>query len=120
MLGDRIAKHDVRVWLVNTGWTGGPYGVGSRMKLPYTRAMVSAALSGVLDKARFEADPVFGIEVPTAVPRVPSEVLTPRATWTDGAAYDAQAKKLATMFRENFEQYRSAVPDDVAKAGPRT
>jgi phosphoenolpyruvate carboxykinase (ATP) len=110
----------VRVWLVNTGWSGGPYGVGSRVKLPYTRAMVGAALSGALDKATFKADPVFGIEVPAAVPGVPAELLTPRSTWADAAAYDAQARKLATMFRENFEQYRSAVPDDVAKAGPRT
>jgi phosphoenolpyruvate carboxykinase (ATP) len=120
MLGERIARHGVRVWLVNTGWSGGPYGVGSRVKLPYTRAMVGAALSGALDNATFKADPVFGIEVPAAVPGVPAELLTPRSTWADAAAYDAQARKLATMFRENFEQYRSAVPDDVAKAGPRT
>jgi phosphoenolpyruvate carboxykinase (ATP) len=119
MLGERIGRHDVRVWLVNTGWTGGPYGVGSRMKLPYTRAMVAAALAGTLDEVPTRADPVFGLEVPTAVPGVPGELLTPRSTWSDPAAYDAQARKLATMFRENFEQYRSAVPEEVAKAGPR-
>jgi phosphoenolpyruvate carboxykinase (ATP) len=119
MLGERIARHGARVWLVNTGWTGGPFGVGSRMKLPHTRAMVRAALSGALDGARFQPDPVFGIEVPAEVPGVPSEVLTPRATWADASAYDAQARKLTTMFRENFEQYRTAVSEDVAKAGPR-
>jgi len=120
MLGERIARHEARVWLVNTGWTGGPYGVGSRMKLPHTRAMVGAALAGTLNGVRYQSDPVFGFEVPTEVPGVPAEVLTPRATWADPSAYDAQARKLATMFRENFEQYRSAVAEDVAKAGPRT
>jgi phosphoenolpyruvate carboxykinase (ATP) len=118
MLGERIARHDVRVWLVNTGWTGGPYGTGSRRKLPYTRAMVSAALAGALDGAAMETDPVFGFQVPAAVPGVPPEVLTPRRTWSDPAAYDAQARKLATMFRENFAQYTSAVPREVAEAGP--
>ena len=120
MLGERIARHEARVWLVNTGWTGGPYGVGARMRLPYTRAMVSSALSGALEGAAYRTDPVFGFEVPVEVPGVPAEVLMPRATWTDPAAYDAQARKLATMFRENFEQYRPAVPEDVAKAGPKT
>ena len=119
MLGERISRHGARVWLVNTGWTGGAYGVGSRMKLPYTRAMVAAALSGALDRAAFRPDPVFGFEVPAEVPGVPSELLTPRGTWADPAAYDAQSRKLATMFRENFEHYRSAVPDEVASAGPR-
>jgi phosphoenolpyruvate carboxykinase (ATP) len=118
MLGERIAKHGSKVWLVNTGWTGGPHGIGSRMKLSHTRTMVAAALAGALDGASFRRDPVFGLEVPAAVPGVPSEVLTPRATWADPAAYDAQARKLATMFRENFEQYRSQVPDTVAAAGP--
>jgi phosphoenolpyruvate carboxykinase (ATP) len=120
MLGERIARHEARVWLVNTGWTGGPYGVGSRMKLPHTRAMVRAALAGALNGIRYQPDPVFGFEVPTEVPGVPPEVLAPRATWADPIAYDAQARRLATMFRENFEQYRSAVAEDVAKAGPRT
>jgi phosphoenolpyruvate carboxykinase (ATP) len=118
MLGDRIAKHGVKVWLVNTGWTGGPYGAGSRMKLAFTRAMIRAALAGVLDKAEFVRDPVFGIQVPTSVPEVPSEVLSPRGTWADPAAYDAQARKLVTMFRENFEHYRAQVPESVAAAGP--
>jgi phosphoenolpyruvate carboxykinase (ATP) len=118
MLGERIARHGARVWLVNTGWTGGPYGTGSRMKLSLTRAMLRAALSGSLDRARFTRDPVFGIEVPVDVPDVPSQLLSPRGTWSDPAAYDVQAKKLATMFRENFAQYRTHVPDSVAQAGP--
>jgi phosphoenolpyruvate carboxykinase (ATP) len=118
MLGERIAKHSVKVWLVNTGWTGGPYGTGSRMKLSLTRAMLRAALSGSLDRAKYAKDPVFGFEVPTKVPEVPKEVLSPRGTWSDPAAYDAQAKRLATMFQENFEQYRAEVPASVAAAGP--
>jgi phosphoenolpyruvate carboxykinase (ATP) len=118
MLGERISKHGARVWLVNTGWTGGAYGTGHRMKLAHTRAMVTAALSGALDRAEFVTDPVFGIEVPTAVPGVPSDVLTPRNTWADQAAYDAQAKKLAEMFRKNFAGFEKQVPDSVAKAGP--
>jgi phosphoenolpyruvate carboxykinase (ATP) len=118
MLGERIAKHRVKCWLVNTGWTGGAYGVGSRMKLSHTRAMLRAALAGALDNVSFKEDPIFGFEVPTSVPDVPVELLTPRSTWSDPAAYDAQARKLATMFRENFEQYRSEVPTSVAGAGP--
>ncbi|HKP30498.1 MAG TPA: phosphoenolpyruvate carboxykinase [Gemmatimonadales bacterium] len=119
MLGERIAKHGAKVWLVNTGWTGGPYGTGSRMKLAHTRAMVTAALSGQLDNAKYVKDPVFGFEVPTAVPGVPSEVLSPRNTWKDGAAYDAQAAKLADMFRKSFEAFASGVDASVIAAGPR-
>jgi phosphoenolpyruvate carboxykinase (ATP) len=118
MLGERIAKHSTKVWLVNTGWTGGPYGTGSRMKLSLTRAMLRAALSGALDRVKFTRDPVFGFEVPTKVPDVPKEVLSPRLTWADSAAYDAQARRLAQMFKENFEQYRGDVPAAVAAAGP--
>ena len=118
MLGEKIARHGVKVWMVNTGWTGGPYGTGSRMKLPHTRTMVRAALAGALDGVAFGRDPVFGFEVPAAVPDVPPGLLTPRGTWPDPAAYDAQARKVATMFRENFEQYRAQVPESVAAAGP--
>jgi phosphoenolpyruvate carboxykinase (ATP) len=118
MLGERIAKHSAKVWLVNTGWTGGAYGTGSRMKLSLTRAMLRAALSGALDLGKFRQDPVFGLDVPAAVPEVPDSVLSPRDTWADPKAYDAQARKLAQMFRENFEQYRAQVPESVAKAGP--
>lgn len=119
MLGEKIAQHGSKVWLVNTGWTGGPYGVGSRMKLGYTRAMVTAALAGGLDQASFRTDPVFGFQVPTAVQHVPAEVLDPRGTWKDPAAYDAQAAKLAGMFADNFKAFAAQVPPAVAQAGPR-
>jgi len=119
MLGEKIAKHGAKVWLVNTGWTGGAYGTGSRMKLTHTRAMVAAALSGQLDDAQCQKDPVFGFDVPVAVPGVPTEVLTPRNTWPDKAAYDAQAKKLADMFRKNFVGFAGQVPAAVAEAGPK-
>ena len=119
MLGERIAKHSARVWLVNTGWTGGAYGTGARIKLGYTRAMVDAALSGRLESASHTADPVFGLQVPNAVPGVPAELLDPRATWPDAAGYDAQARKLAEMFRKNFAAYASGVPASVAAAGPK-
>ncbi len=119
MLGERIAKHGAKVWLVNTGWTGGPYGTGSRMKLPHTRAMITAALAGQLDAIEFRTDPVFGFDVPVAVPGMPAEVLTPRNTWPDQAAYDAQAKKLADMFRKNFAAFAAQVPAEVAAAGPK-
>ena len=118
LLGERIDRHRVKVWLVNTGWTGGPYGRGSRMQLGHTRTMVRAALAGGLDGVAFARDPVFGFEVPVAIPGVPSEVLSPRTTWSDPAAYDAQALKLTRMFRENFEQFRAEVPASVADAGP--
>ncbi len=119
MLGEKLREHGSSVWLVNTGWTGGPYGTGHRMKLGHTRAMVKAALAGKLDKVETETDPVFGIAVPTAVPDVPSEVLTPRNTWSDKDAYDAQAAKLAEMFKENFKQFEDQVPDEVKAAGPK-
>ena len=119
MLGERIAHHDARVWLVNTGWTGGPYGVGKRMKIAYTRAMIRAALSGELDSVAYEKDSVFNLDVPTACPDVPPEVLKPRSTWADPAAYDAQAAKLAQMFAENFKKFADGVGPDVTAAGPR-
>jgi phosphoenolpyruvate carboxykinase (ATP) len=119
MLGEKLRKHGSRVWLVNTGWTGGAYGTGSRMKLGHTRAMVRAALSGALEAATFEPDPVFGLAIPTHIPDVPDEVLRPRDTWSNGADYDAQAKKLAEMFRSNFEQFEQHVGEAVRQAGPR-
>ncbi|MGH7690345.1 MAG: phosphoenolpyruvate carboxykinase (ATP), partial [Gemmatimonadaceae bacterium] len=118
MLGELLRTHDATVWLVNTGWTGGPAGVGSRMKLGYTRAMVRSLLRGELAHAATETDPVFGLHVPTAIPGVPSSVLRPRETWSDKAAYDAQARKLARMFRENFKRFETAVGSDVTAAGP--
>jgi phosphoenolpyruvate carboxykinase (ATP) len=117
-LGGRIAKHGSRVWLVNTGWTGGPHGVGTRMKIAYTRAMIRAALSGQLDTVGYQRHPVFNIEVPTSCPEVPNAVLDPRGTWADTAAYDAQAAKLARMFVENFTTNFADADPKVAAAGP--
>jgi phosphoenolpyruvate carboxykinase (ATP) len=119
MLGERLREHGSNVWLVNTGWSGGGYGVGSRMKLAYTRAMVSAALAGELDGAATEADPAFGLQIPAEVPGVPTEVLNPRSTWADGAEYDAAAQKLASMFKENFGLFEDHVPEGVKEAGPK-
>ena len=119
MLGQRLREHDAHVWLVNTGWTGGGYGVGSRMKLAHTRSMVTAALTGNLHDVRFAADPVFGLDVPTAVPGVPLEVLRPRDTWATGASYDEAAGKLAQMFKDNFAKFADQVSDEVKAAGPR-
>ena len=118
LLGKKIAEHNSSVWLVNTGWTGGPYGVGSRMKIAYTRAMVNAALNGELDNVEYVTDPIFGVQVPTSCPNVPSEVLTPKNTWSDGDAYDAQARKLAGMFAENFKQFEADVSEAIKAAGP--
>ncbi len=120
MLGERIAKHGSRVWLVNTGWTGGPYGVGKRMKIAYTRAMIKAALSGALDRVAYETDPVFRLDVPTSCPDVPADVLNSRSTWPNPADYDAQAAKLARMFVDNFKTFENDVDPNVVKAGPKT
>ena len=115
LLGERIAKHQASCWLVNTGWTGGPYGVGKRMKIRYTRAMVNAAIEGRLAGASFEPEPFFGLAIPTAVPDVPSEVLNPRNAWSDTAAYDAHAKKLAGLFAENFTRFESHASPELLK-----
>ena len=119
MLGRLIDEHGSRVWLLNTGWTGGPFGVGKRMKLAFTRSMVDAILRGDLDNARCKVDPVFGLSIPCEIRDVPADVLEPRETWSDTSAYDAQAKKLADMFRQNFEKFGSGVPQAVKSAGPR-
>jgi phosphoenolpyruvate carboxykinase (ATP) len=119
MLGERLARHGSAVWLVNTGWTGGPYGVGSRMKLAHTRALVDAALTGALDGVETRVDPNFGVEVPLRAPGVPDELLDPRRTWEDVDAFDAQAKRLAGMFVGNFERFATSVPEEVREAGPR-
>jgi phosphoenolpyruvate carboxykinase (ATP) len=119
MLTERLERYEVPVWLVNTGWTGGPYGVGRRMNIAHTRTMVRAALNGLLDDVPTVVDPIFGVAVPVTCPEVPDEVLQPRHTWHDKDAYDRQARKLARMFAENFEAYRDGVSADVAAAGPR-
>ena len=118
MLGERTRAHRAKVWLVNTGWTGGRYGVGSRMELGYTRAMLAAALDGHLDGSPHTVDPVFGLRVPNHVPGVPDEVLLPRATWADGSDYDAAAGELAAMFRRNFERFAGQASGAVRAAGP--
>ncbi len=119
MLGELIHAHGARVWLVNTGWSGGSYGVGSRMKLAYTRAMVRAVLVGELDHVETVTDPIFGLSIPSTVSEVPAEILNPRGTWADGADYDTTAAKLAAMFKENFVQFEGQVQEEVRAAGPR-
>jgi phosphoenolpyruvate carboxykinase (ATP) len=118
MLGEKIAKHGSRVWLVNTGWTGGPYGTGSRMRIAYTRAMINAALAGALDNVGYQRDAVFNLDVPTSCPDVPATVLNPRGTWPSPADYDAQAAKLARMFVDNFAAFEGGVSPEVKAAGP--
>ena len=119
MLLERLAKGDVPVWLVNTGWTGGPYGTGERMNINHTRAMVRAALDGRLDDVATVEDPIFRLAVPLSCPDVPTEFLQPRNTWQDKAAYDVSAHKLAAMFAANFAEYSDSVPKAVREAGPR-
>ncbi len=119
LLGDKIQKHKVNSWLVNTGWSGGPYGVGSRMKIAYTRAMVRAALDGKLATIPTAQEPFFGLHIPTECPSVRSEVLNPRNTWSDKDAYDAKAKELAERFKKNFEKFAANVTAEVRAAGPR-
>ena len=119
MLGDKIAAHQSRVWLVNTGWTGGPYGVGSRMKIANTRAMITAALNGQLDRVEYRRHPVFNLDVPASCPGVPDGVLDPRSTWPDATKYDEQAAKLAKMFVDNFKTFEADVEAAVKAAGPK-
>ena len=119
LLGEKLARHNTEAWLVNTGWSGGPYGVGQRMRIAHTRAMVHAALDGALRDVPFETEPNFGLSVPTACPGVPSEVLNPRNTWSDTDAYDTKARELAAMFEDNFREFEGTVPPEVRAAGPR-
>ena len=118
LLGEKIATHQSQVWLVNTGWTGGPYGVGKRMAIAHTRAMIAAALAGELDRVGYHRHPVFNLDLPSACPGVPNEVLDPRNTWPEPAAYDEQAKKLARMFADNFKTFTGDVSSSVQDAGP--
>jgi len=115
MLGEKLDEHDATVWLVNTGWTGGPFGEGSRMPIAATRTMLAAALAGELDDVEFRVDPLFGFEVPTTVPGVEPKLLDPRSTWSDPEAYDRKARELARMFRDNFERFEDPA---LAEAGP--
>lgn len=118
LLGQKIRQHNAKVWLVNTGWTGGAYGVGERLPIAETRAMLTAILNGLLDDVPTVVDPIFGLHVPLSCPGVSDRLLSPRSTWADPAAYDAQAKKLAAMFVENFKQFADAVDPDVTKGSP--
>jgi phosphoenolpyruvate carboxykinase (ATP) len=118
MLGKLLEQHGSQVWLVNTGWSGGAYGTGKRMKLSHTRAMVRAAVAGALDDTPTTAHPIFGLHMPTDIAGVPQEVLDPRRTWKDGGAYDEQARKLAAMFHKNIEKFGDAVKPEILAAGP--
>ena len=120
MLGERVEKYNTKVYLVNTGWTGGPYGVGNRMKLAYTRAMVTAALKGSLEDVEYKHDDVFNVDIPQSCPQVPENIMNPRDTWEDGAEYDAAARKLAAMFEENFAKKYPDMPEAIRNAGPHT
>lgn len=119
MLGKKIEETKVNVWLINTGWSGGAYGTGSRMKLSYTRAMITAALEGKLGNVNYEVHPVFGMMMPTECPGVPGEILNPRNTWTDKDAYDTMAKNLASQFVKNFEKYASGANEEILAAAPK-
>jgi phosphoenolpyruvate carboxykinase (ATP) len=119
LLGEKIARHEARVWLVNTGWSGGPYGVGARMSIRFTRAMIHAALSGGLDGVLYDTHPILNLQMPRSCPDVPAEVLNPRRTWSDPLAYDAQAVKVARMFIDNFRSFEATVSPEVVASGPR-
>jgi phosphoenolpyruvate carboxykinase (ATP) len=119
MLGKKMNEHNVNVWMINTGWSGGAYGVGSRMKLGYTRAMITAALEGKLDNVEYIAHRVFGVMMPTECPGVPSDILSPRNTWADEDAYDAMSKNLGEQFIKNFEKYASGANEEILAAAPK-
>lgn len=119
MLGKKMDEHKVNVWLVNTGWSGGAYGEGSRIKLKFTRAMITAALNGQLEDEQFEKHPVFGVAMPSSCPNVPSEILNPRNTWKDKEAYDAKAAKLAQFFTKNFEKFAEYANDEIMSGAPK-
>ena len=119
MLGKKMKEHNVNVWLVNTGWNGGPYGVGKRMKLSYTRAMITAALEGKLDKVEYDTTPWFKLRIPKTCPNVPAEILNARNTWPTPEAFDKKAQELATEFVKNFEKYSSGANEEILAAAPR-
>jgi phosphoenolpyruvate carboxykinase (ATP) len=119
LLGEKMKKHNVNVWLVNTGWSGGPYGVGSRMKLGYTRSMITAALNGSLAKVTFIEHPIFGLLMPENCPDVPVEILNPRNTWADKDKYDQKANELAIAFTTNFKQFEEYADKEILNALPK-
>jgi phosphoenolpyruvate carboxykinase (ATP) len=118
LLEEKIKDHSVHCWLVNTGWTGGPFGTGHRISIKYTRALLDAALEGKLDDVSYSTDPVFGLRIPDSCPGVPQEVLIPRNTWKDKEAYDRKARELAESFKTNFREYEAFVSDEVKNSGP--
>lgn len=119
LLGQKIIEHNVDCWLVNTGWSGGPYGVGQRISIGYTRAMIRAALQGDLNYEGYNLDPIFGLHMPSRCPQVPKEILNPKNTWKDPEAYDQKGRELARLFQENFQRFESEVSDLVREAGPK-
>ncbi len=119
LLAEKMQKHKARVWLVNTGWAGGGYGVGKRISLKHTRAILDAIHGSSVDHPKTERDPVFGFDIVTEIPNVPSEILRPRESWKDKAAYDTTAKELAGLFTKNFETYAAGASSDVKAAGPK-
>ena len=118
MLSEKMTEHKVNVWLINTGWTGGPYGIGSRMKLKYTRAMINAALDGKLDNVSFENHPIFKLAMPVSCENVPTEVLNPKNTWSDKDAYDKKAKHLAKAFHTNFKTFETGANTEILEGAP--
>ena len=119
MLGERMEKHDVKVWLINTGWSGGEYGTGERIKLRFTRAMITSALEGKLDHVDYTTHEIFGLEMPNECENVPTEILNPKNTWADKLAYDAKANHLANEFVKNFKQFEDNANAEILAAAPK-
>ena len=119
LLSAKMEEHNANCWLINTGWSGGSYGTGNRMKIRYTRAMLNAAMDGDLDNVEYVKDSRFGFEIPVECPNVPSELLQPRNTWESSEEYDQTANKLVSMFNENFVRYSAGVSDEVNAASPK-
>lgn len=119
LLGDKLRNSNIKVWLLNTGYTGGPYGVGKRMSLPHTRALITAALTGQLDSVEYDVHPVFGVQMPKACQNVPTEVLNPRGTWASAEAYDLKANDLAAQFNKNFEKFAPKAEPEILAAAPK-
>ena len=118
ILGEKITEHNTVVYLVNTGWSGGPYGIGKRIKIKFSRAMVTAALTGALDKVKYRHDDLFNVDIPTEVPEVPADILDPKNTWEDKALYESSARKLVAMFVENFKKFKNVAPE-ITQAGTK-
>ena len=119
LLKNKIERYDAKCWLVNTGWVGGPYGVGKRISIRHTRNLLNAALNGKLDNVKYQKDPIFGFEVPMECPEVPSDVLDPSSSWSDKEEYDRRYKDLAMRFKQNFGKFEDQTPKEVIEAGPK-